>query len=73
VRIYDAQGRLVATPVNRNIGSSLGIENYVWDGRDYMTNKLPIGLYYCHLEIIDRATGHKESTVQPIVIKAKMK
>ncbi len=73
VRIYDAQGRLVATPVNRNIGSSLGIESFVWDGRDYMTNKLPIGFYYCHLEVIDRATGHKESTVQPIVIKAKMK
>jgi hypothetical protein len=35
--------------------------------------RVPIGLYYCHLEIIERSTGHKEETVQPIVVKSIMK
>ncbi|HOH82901.1 MAG TPA: hypothetical protein PKW22_05720 [Candidatus Syntrophosphaera thermopropionivorans] len=73
VRIYDAQGRLVATPINKNISSPLGIESFQWDGRDYMMRRVPIGLYYCHLEIIERSTGHKEETVQPIVVKSIMK
>ncbi len=73
VRIYDAQGRLVATPVNRNISNALGIESFQWDGRDYMMNRLPIGLYYCHLEVIERSTGLKETTVQPMVIKSILK
>jgi hypothetical protein len=73
MRIYDAQGRLVATPVNKNISNALGIESIQWDGRDATMNRVPIGLYYCHLEVIDRATGHKETTVQPIVVKAVMK
>ncbi|MDD4223296.1 MAG: hypothetical protein PHD87_01775 [Candidatus Cloacimonetes bacterium] len=73
VRIYDAQGRLVATPVNRNISNALGIESFQWDGRDYMMNRLPIGLYYCHLEVIERSTGLKEITVQPVVIKSILK
>lgn len=73
VRIYDAQGRLVDTPVNKNISNSLGIESKEWFGRDANMRKLPIGLYYCHLEVIDRATGDKEITVQPIVIKSTLK
>jgi len=73
VRIYDAQGRLVATPVNKTISSSLGIETIQWDGRDTNMKLLPIGLYYCHLEVIDRASGAKEVTVQPIVIKSNLK
>ncbi len=73
VRIYDAQGRLVATPVNRNISNALGIESFQWDGRDQTMNRLPIGLYYCQLEVIERSTGLKETTVQPLVIKSILK
>ncbi|MBW6514749.1 MAG: hypothetical protein K0B87_08340 [Candidatus Syntrophosphaera sp.] len=73
MRIYDAQGRLVATPVNRNISNALGIESIQWDGRDSNMRRVPIGLYYCHLEVIERSTGAKENTVQPIVVKAAMK
>lgn len=73
VRIYDAQGRLVNTPVNRNISNTLGIESFQWKGRDSMMNRLPIGLYYCHLEVIERSTGQKEITVQPMIIKSILK
>ncbi len=73
VRIYDAQGRLVHTPVNKNIAAANGIESYTWNGRDSNMNLLPIGMYYCHLEIIERNTGHREETVQPIVIRSLLK
>jgi hypothetical protein len=73
IRIYDPQGRLVATPVNKIIESANGIEFYSWDGRDRNKNLLPIGLYYCHVEIIDRVTGNAETTVQPIVVAAELK
>ncbi|MBM4404225.1 MAG: hypothetical protein FJ042_07600 [Candidatus Cloacimonetes bacterium] len=73
VRIYDAQGRLKATLVNKNIASANGIEQFIWDGRDSNLNRLPIGVYYCHVEMIDRNTGRSETTVQPIVIKSNLK
>jgi hypothetical protein len=81
VRIYDAQGRLVATPFNGVIDTdttsgysvATGLRKTIWDGRDRNKNLLPIGVYYCHLEIIDRNTGHSETTVQPIVIASKLK
>lgn len=76
VRIYDAQGRLVATPVNVNLpnaSATLSMDTYEWNGRDANLNLLPPGLYYCHLEVQDRRTGKSERTVQPIVIKSRLK
>ncbi len=76
IRIYDAQGRLVATPLNENfIGStsSQQIGKISWNGRDNSMNLLPPGLYYCHMEVADRQTGDIARTVQPIVIKSRLK
>ena len=73
VRIYDAQGRLVYTPVHSNITSATGIQEFIWNGRDANLKLLPPGLYYCHLEVIDRSSGDKDNTVQPIVIKSTLK
>lgn len=73
VRIYDAQGRLVYTPVHKNITSATGIEEYKWNGRDSNMKLLPPGLYYCHLEVTDRSNSDKDNTVQPIVIKSALK
>lgn len=76
VRIYDAKGRLVATPVNLNLpnaNAALSIDTFAWNGRDANLNLLPPGLYYCHLEVTDRSSGKSERTVQPIVIKARLK
>jgi hypothetical protein len=71
IRIYDVQGRLVATPINLNMSNS--IEHFEWNGRDRNGNLLPIGVYYCHLEIIDRVNGKSETTTQPIVVAAELK
>jgi len=75
IRIYDVQGRLVATPVNTNMdnANAYGLITYTWDGRDRNKNLLPIGVYYCHLEIINRETGESDITVQPIVVADKLK
>nr|HPH94221.1 hypothetical protein [Candidatus Cloacimonas sp.] len=73
IRIYDAQGRLVYTPVHKNITSATGIEEYKWNGRDSNLKLLTPGLYYCHLEVTDRSSGDKDNTVQPIVIKSALK
>ena len=59
VRIYDAQGKLIATPINKNISNPLGEIPVGWP-RLYDA-RVPIGLYYCHLEIIERSTGHKRN------------
>ncbi|MDD4687122.1 MAG: hypothetical protein RBQ66_01230 [Candidatus Cloacimonadaceae bacterium] len=73
IRIYDAQGRLVATPVHQNFSSSTGIVSTTWNGRDSNMNLLKPGLYYCHAEISNRETSKRFSTVQPIVIKSRLK
>jgi hypothetical protein len=73
IRIYDAQGRLVATPLHQNFSSSTGIERMSWDGRDSNMKRLEPGLYYCHLEVSNRESGKRYKTVQPIVIKSRLK
>jgi len=73
IRIYDAQGRLVATPLHQNFSSSTGIERINWDGRDSNMKIVEPGLYYCHLEVSNRESGKRYETVQPIVIKSRLK
>lgn len=73
IRIYDAQGRLVYTPVHSNSFPSTGFATFDWNGRDSNMNLVPPGLYHCHLEVTDRSTGDSDSTVQPIVIKSTLK
>jgi hypothetical protein len=76
IRIYDAQGRLVATPLNENfdgIGAIQLKKDIDWNGRDRSMNLVPPGLYYCHMEVSNRATGAIARTVQPLVIKSQLK
>ena len=73
IRIYDAQGRLVATPVSQNFTSSTGIETTTWNGRDSNMKLLEPGLYYCHAEVSNRESGKRYNTVQPIVIRSRLK
>ena len=73
IRIYDAKGRLVCTAVNKVITNALGIESYLYDGTDSNMKKLAPGMYYCSMEIINRETGKKETTTQPIVVRSSMK
>ena len=73
VRIYNAEGKLVFEPVNKKIQSINGLDTYRWNGRDDDHKLLPIGLYICHLESIDRDDGSKKTAQAPIVIGAPLK
>lgn len=70
VRIYDIKGRLVATPISQVIS---GLAEFQWNGRDKHHEKLDVGTYICHVEIINRTNGDKYTTDQPIVIAGKLK
>ena len=73
IRIYNAEGKLVFTPRNVIIPTnSNGINRYNWDGRDKEQKLVPIGIYYCYLEVIDKDTGKKKINKAPIVIGDKL-
>jgi FlaG/FlaF family flagellin (archaellin) len=72
VRIYDAMGRHQATLIDRNVQNSIGVETATWDGKTTNHRLLPPGTYICHVEVIDRKTGEKQVTTQPIVIAAEL-
>ena len=73
IRIYNAEGKLMYTPQNLIVGSSNGVNTYLWDGRDKERQLLPIGLYICHLEVIDKDNGKTKTATAPIVIGAPLK
>ncbi|MDD2228960.1 MAG: hypothetical protein PHY48_06080 [Candidatus Cloacimonetes bacterium] len=76
IRIYDAQGRVVATPLNKNftgLTTVQQIDSFEWNGRDGSMNLLPPGLYYCNMEVANRQNGAIARSVQPIVIKSRLK
>ena len=73
LRIYNAEGKLAFTPQNIIISNSSGITHYDWNGRDRNNNLLPLGLYICHLEVINADTGRKKTAKAPIVIGASLK
>jgi hypothetical protein len=78
IRIYNAEGKLVATPVNIVVpeatGSNTpGVNFFTWNGRDKNFKLVEPGLYICHLEVIDRATGDKKVDKAPIVIGTRLK
>ena len=73
LRIYNAEGKLMFTPQNLVLTNQDGINYYQWNGRDRNNHILPIGLYICHLEVIDRDTGKKKTANAPIVIGSPLK
>jgi hypothetical protein len=73
IRIYNAEGKLVFTPKNELLANQNGVNYYHWDGKDRNRQSLPMGLYICHLETIDRDTGKKKTANAPIVLGSPLK
>lgn len=73
IRIYNSEGKLMFTPQNLIVGSSSGLNTYLWDGRDKQRQLLPLGLYICHLEVIDKGSGKMKTATAPIVIGSPLK
>ena len=61
LRIFDAGGRLIATPIERDLGS--GMHHAAWDGRGFGGAQVPRGAYFYSL----RAAG--EELVSRIVVE----
>ena len=66
LRIYDMNGRLVATLVDGD-GIPLPVK-LEWDGRNQVGDRLTVGAYVLHFEVVDKDTGNRTTRVAPIVI-----
>ena len=73
INIYNSEGKLVATPVNRITGSDDGINFFRWDGRDKDFRLVEPGLYICHMEVRDRTSGAIRNATTPIVIGTRLR
>jgi len=73
MRIYNSEGKLMATPINNIASDSDGINFFHWNGRDSEFHLVEPGLYICHIEVLDRTTGNKKTDVAPIVIGTRLR
>ncbi len=73
LKIYNAEGKLVAEPANQIISSLTGLIEYAWNGKDKDNKLVPLGLYICFLEVINTTTGSKSTAKAPIVVGAPLK
>jgi hypothetical protein len=73
IRIYNGSGKLITTPISQILSNANGVNFYKWNGRDKNHQLVEPGVYICHLEITDRATGNKKVAQAPIVIGIKLK
>lgn len=73
IRIYNAEGKLIATPVNGAISQSTGISYTAWNGKDKNQQLVEPGMYICFLEVSEYASGDKKTAQVPIVIGTKLK
>ena len=73
LRIYNAEGKLIYTPIDEVISAPDGINNFEWDGKDRTKSTMPLGLYICYLEVKDVKTGKTKKDKVPIVIGAPLK
>jgi DNA/RNA endonuclease YhcR with UshA esterase domain len=72
MRIFNSEGKLVTTPVNRTASANDGVNFHTWDGRNRDFRLVEPGLYICHIEVIDIKTGRKKIDRAPIVIGTRL-
>jgi len=49
IEVLDTQGKTVKIMDNLKQNLRVGLNEYIWDGMDYLGNKLPTGIYYYRL------------------------
>ncbi len=65
MRIFDLQGRSVKTLYD---GLSLGAQRVTWDGTDDEGDKVPVGVYICHVQSRSHTGGDAGDAAVPIVV-----
>jgi DNA/RNA endonuclease YhcR with UshA esterase domain len=64
LRIYDLEGRHVLTPIE---GRGGGPTVFEWRGTDEQGERVTIGIYLCHLTVVNR-DGTTETKLEPVVV-----
>ncbi|MCX7834604.1 MAG: hypothetical protein N2450_00875 [bacterium] len=67
LRIFNMKGQLIATLIDK---TSVGVGEFLWDGKDEYRRKLPLGTYL--LQIQSNQNGTIKQAVAPIVIGTKL-
>ncbi|MBN2543799.1 hypothetical protein JXI42_13140 [bacterium] len=70
IRIYDIHGRLVKTLFDESTSGLISIE---WDGKNDYARTLTSGVYLCHLEVKEIASGDVENKLAPITVGLPLK
>jgi len=73
LRIYNSEGKLVSTPVNKVFSAANGVDEVKWDGRNNEYRLVEPGLYIAHLEVLDRVSGKQNTSQAPIVVGTRLK
>ena len=77
VRIFDQNGRLVATLFDSRFdgppatipGSTTGV---LWDGRNDEYERVRAGMYVVHLSAVDKRTGEEVTKTAPVVVATRL-
>ena len=66
IRLFDLGGRLITTLLDEN--ATLVQNTLEWDGRDQFRERVPLGTYICHLEVVEPGTGERKVKMAPVVV-----
>jgi hypothetical protein len=71
LQVFDVYGREVATLSDYYV--LCGARIYEWDGRNELSERLPMGLYHVVVTATERSTGEDSRSTAPIVIGRRLK
>ncbi len=71
IQIYDIEGTLIATLLDEAYDPTES--EVVWNGRDRLKEIVPIGVYICYLEAVEKPSGKITTAKAPIVIGIPLK
>jgi hypothetical protein len=74
LRLYDLQGRLVATLLDSRF-ETLTPDFFTtvnWDGRDDNFQLVKAGMYVLHLSVVDEETGAEIIKTAPVVVATRL-
>jgi len=73
LRVFDVRGKLVRVLIDQEVDTD-GEGSVIWDGSDATGETIvPIGIYICHIEVLNENTGKVTKGIDAIVIGRKLK
>lgn len=77
LRIFDLEGRLVATLFDSRFGDTPSVipgayTSRDWDGRDLNFERVKAGMYVVHLSVVSIETGEEITKTAPVVVATRL-